>query len=67
MQRVDESPDAGSRAGLRCPVFSLLDRGPLSESCTFISYDSARELAAQPRLSHLSDTVLEEYEGEAED
>ena len=22
------------------PVFSLLDRGPLSDTCTFISYDS---------------------------
>ena len=52
---------------IRRPVFSLLDRGPLSESCTFISYDSVRELAAQPHLSHLSDTVLEEYEEDAED
>lgn len=48
-------------------MFSLLDRGPLSESCTFISYDSIRELAAQRHLSHLSDTVLEEYEEDAED
>ncbi len=51
----------------RRPVFSLLDRGPLSESCTYLSYDSVRELAAQPHLSHLSDSVLEEYEEEAED
>jgi hypothetical protein len=27
---------------LRRPVFSLLDRGPLSESCSFLSYDSIR-------------------------
>lgn len=52
---------------LRRPVFSLLDRGPLSESCTYLSYDSVRELAAQPHLSHLSDSVLDEYEEEAED
>jgi predicted RNA-binding protein len=52
---------------LRRPVFSLLDRGPLSESCTYLSYDSVRELAGQPHLSHLSDSVLEEYEEEAED
>jgi len=52
---------------LRRPVFSLLDRGPLSESCTYLSYDSVRELAAQPHLSHLLDSVLEEYEEEAED
>jgi predicted RNA-binding protein len=52
---------------LRRPVFSLLDRGPLSESCSFLSYDSVRELAAQPHLSHLSDSVLAEYEEDAED
>jgi predicted RNA-binding protein len=51
---------------LRRPVFSLLDRGPLAESCTFLSYDSVRELARQPHLSHLSESVLDEYEEEAE-
>jgi predicted RNA-binding protein len=54
-------------AELRRPVFSLLDRGPLSESCTYLAYDSVRELAAQPHLAHLSDTVLEEYAEQAED
>ncbi len=48
------------------PVFSLLERGPLSEVCTFISYDSVRELAAEEHLSHLSDSVIEEYEEVAE-
>ena len=52
---------------LRRPVFSLLDRGPLSESCSFLSYDSVRELAAQPHLSHLADSVLDEYEEDAEE
>ena len=51
---------------LRRPVFSLLDRGPLAESCTFLSYDSVRELAQQPHLAHLSESVLDEYEEEAE-
>ena len=51
---------------LRRPVFCLLDRGPLAESCTFLSYDSVRELARQPHLSHLSESVLDEYEEEAE-
>lgn len=50
---------------LRRPVFSLLDRGPLAESCTFLSYDSVRELAQLPHLSHLSESVLDEYEEEA--
>lgn len=48
------------------PVFSLLDRGPLSEICTFLSYDSVRELAGQEHLSHLADSVIEEYEEGAE-
>jgi hypothetical protein len=52
---------------LRRPVFSLLDRGPLSESCTYLSYDSVRELAAQPHISHLSPSVLDEYEEDAEE
>ncbi len=51
---------------IRRPVFSLLERGPLAESCTYLSYDSLRELAAQKHLSHLSDTVLDEYAEEAE-
>ena len=48
------------------PVFSLLDRGPLAEYCTFLSYDSLRELASSKHLSHLSDSVLEDYEEQAE-
>lgn len=51
---------------VRRPVFSLLDRGPLSESCTFLSYDSIRELGQHAHLAHLSDSVLDEYEEEAE-
>ena len=48
------------------PVFSLLDRDPLSEICTYLSYDSVRELAEQQHLSHLSDSVVDEYEEAAE-
>ncbi len=51
---------------IRRPVFSLLERGPLAESCTYLSYDSLRELAEQKHLSHLSDSVLDEYAEEAE-
>jgi len=51
---------------IRRPVFSLLEKGPLAESCTYLSYDSLRELAAQKHLTHLSDTVLDEYAEEAE-
>jgi hypothetical protein len=51
---------------IRRPVFSLLEKGPLAESCTYLSYDSLRELAAQKHLAHLSDTVLDDYAEEAE-
>jgi hypothetical protein len=52
---------------LRRPVFSLLERGPLSETCTYLSYDSVRELAEQPNLPHMKETVLDDYEEEAEE
>jgi hypothetical protein len=51
---------------LRRPVFSLLDEGPLAESCTYLSYDSIEELAKQKHLVHLSDSVLDDYAEEAE-
>ena len=51
---------------IRRPVFSLLEKSPLAESCTYLSYDSIRELAAQKHLAHLSDTVLDEYAEEVD-
>ena len=51
---------------LRRPVFTLLERGPLSEKCTYLSYESVQELAQEKHLSHLSDSVLDEYAEEAE-
>jgi predicted RNA-binding protein len=51
---------------LRRPVFSLLERGPLSESCTYLGYESVIELSKEKHLSHLSDSVLDEYAEPAE-
>lgn len=51
---------------LRRPVFSLLEKGPLSDSCTYLAYDSVVELAKEKHLSHLSDSVLDEYAEPAE-
>ena len=51
---------------IRRPVFSLLDRGPLYERCSFLSYDSVDSLGAVPHLSHMSDTIVAEYEESAE-
>jgi predicted RNA-binding protein len=48
------------------PVFSLLEVAPLSERCTYLSYDSIEEIADLKHLSHLSDSVLDEYAEEAE-
>jgi hypothetical protein len=48
------------------PVFSLLEVAPLSERCTYLSYDSIEEVAELKHLSHLSDSVLDEYAEEAE-
>jgi hypothetical protein len=48
------------------PVFSLLERAPLSESCTFLSYDSVEELMQLKHIGHISDSVLDEYAEEAE-
>lgn len=51
---------------LRRPVFSLLEKGPLSESCTFLSYESVRSLAEEHHLAHMSPSVLDEYAEDAE-
>ena len=51
---------------IRRPVFSLLEKGPLAESCTYLSYESVKEISTQKHLSHLSDSVLDEYAEEAE-
>lgn len=51
---------------IRRPVFALLEKGPLYESCTFISYDSLTEMSQLSHLAHMSDGVLDEYTEEAE-
>jgi hypothetical protein len=47
---------------IRRPVFSLLDRGPLYESCSFLGYSDVQEIAGMKFLSHMSDSIVEEYE-----
>lgn len=51
---------------IRRPVFSLLEPGPMSDKCTYLSYESLRDLADQKHLAHLSDSVLDEYAEEAD-
>lgn len=47
---------------IRRPVFSLLEGGALSESCTYLSYESVKRLREEKHLDHLSDAVIGEYE-----
>lgn len=43
------------------PVFALMESGPMSESCSYLSYDTIKELGSERNLSHLNDSVLEDY------
>ncbi len=52
---------------LRRPVFSLLEKGPLHESCTYLSYDSVREISKERHLDLLSDRLVDKYAEEAEE
>jgi hypothetical protein len=52
---------------IRRPVFSLLEGRPLSEVCTFISYDSVKEIKALPHGKHMTDSVIEDFEEWAEE
>jgi hypothetical protein len=55
------------RREIRRPVFSLLDRGPLYEMCSFIPYSAVEELSKLPHLAHMSDSILKEYEDFSEE
>lgn len=43
------------------PVFALMESGPMSELCSYLSYDAIEELGAEKNLSHMNDSVLENY------
>lgn len=47
------------------PVFAMLERRPLRDLCTFLSYDHIREIAGLKHLARLSDGVLDDYAVEA--
>jgi hypothetical protein len=44
------------------PVFSLLEKGPLARSCSFLSYTAIESLHLEPKLAYLKDSYLEELE-----
>jgi len=49
------------------PIFAVMEKGPLAEFCSYISYDSINELAKEKRLGHMTDTILDEYTEFAEE
>jgi hypothetical protein len=52
---------------IRRPVFMLLEGGSLSDTCTYLSYDTVAEIRGQEHLKRLSDKVLEDYEERADE
>ncbi len=48
------------------PVFALLERGPLTQACTYLPYEAIEELSNERHLEHMSDSVLDEYAEEAD-
>lgn len=52
---------------IKRPVFSLLERGPLYENCSYVSYQALREISQMKFLEHMSDSIIEEYEEFAQD
>jgi hypothetical protein len=48
------------------PVFMLLERGPLSDICTFISYESVDVIRGLKHLPHTNDGIIADYEEQPE-
>jgi len=61
----DERRDKVFKEMLR-PVFTLLDRGPLSNTCTFVSYESVDAISELKHLAHTSETVFADFEERAD-
>lgn len=51
---------------MKRPVFSVLERGPLSRRSTFISYESVEAMNDLEHLAHTNDSIIAEYEEHAE-
>jgi hypothetical protein len=51
---------------MKRPVFSVLERGPLSRRSTFLSYESVEAMNNLEHLAHTNDSIIAEYEEGAE-
>jgi hypothetical protein len=47
---------------MKRPVFSVLERGPLSRRSSFLSYESVETMNSLEHLAHTSDSIIAEYE-----
>lgn len=43
---------------IKRPVFSLLESGPLYQQCTYLSYEPITDLAKNPNLTHMNDSII---------
>lgn len=46
---------------IKRPVFSLLEKGPLANSCSYLSYEAIDSLYKEKLIHHMTDSVLEEF------
>lgn len=44
------------------PVFSVLEGGAMAEKCSFLSYEEVDKILGQPNLTHMKESIIEEYE-----
>ena len=51
---------------IRRPVFSLLEREPLYDQCSYLSYESIQSLGESPDLPYMKDAIIDKYEETAE-
>ncbi|MDD2813876.1 MAG: hypothetical protein PHF53_10750 [Bacteroidales bacterium] len=49
------------------PVFAVMEKGPLSELCSYISYDSVLQILKENKLKHMTDSIVDDYIEYAED
>jgi hypothetical protein len=59
---ADESKREKVFRELSRPVFRLLENGALSESCSYLSYGSVREIRALPHLERMTDTIIDDFQ-----
>ena len=47
---------------IKRPIFSLLDKGPLYESCSFLPYSVVEEIEDMGHLNRMKDSIIDDFE-----